>query len=414
MVDEVHLVEDLLAWPAAPPWASGMIAKSMGFGSIRCQPTYKPVKPAYSRYQVFAIVKDMAGDVIAAGGSVLATVELFNRGYRFIAADNDTFGHSNFTSSDMDLYVRANDAEAARAITMKLIAKLKPFGLMVRSEFAISFHADSTAANRSVVGAEPETIVKDHGNIKVQIISHCIPHTCNIEDDISKLFASFDLDCCKWAMAPGGIYASDSAILALTNRICFVRYDKLSDSVISRMARYARRAYDFEVVKLVDSEWKIMHYPAACIKIRETLSGSIDTLIPDSGYIQSRMKPTDDVLFQQMQRYGANNEMPHMIVVEPEEAVAIVYGGKQSSSFFWSWRMETMNKMCEASTWFACESRADREDIQKIGIRSIAAWERVVKSMDLGPMFSSTPKYRIFSDETRARYWSDVPITPTI
>ena len=389
-----------------------------------------------SRY-VLEACRKMGGALIAAGGSVLAMLER-ESGHTYVLLDPSTgavVGRSVFASSDVDFYVRAHTPEGRRAVVAQLLSEvMPPVGKVVRTQFAISWEAklsdvygpkhpfvDGTAVFWHHKGSGPDAPKV----VKVQVINKTLPRTpLDVAADVDRIFETYDLDCCKWALDDKGLYGTRRSLDALFSRICRISPEKITDSLVPRMARYLKRCYDFEI----EQDFRTtppdvrLSYPTACAEVVGMLrSGNASHAakeLPLSGYDVAFISERDrDVMWAQMKRHGSCGDVPHAICARYDEAWALVYAGSQKACIgYWNdWKMKTMGRMCESVTWMALASQRDREEMQETCLRSLAAWEAVVGALDLLPMFDTVPPFNKSTPAVYDKYWLPKgQIKPTI
>lgn len=369
----------------------------------------------------------MKGALVAAGGSVLSMLER-ESGHSYVLYDpsnGEVAGRSGFASSDVDFYVRANSPEGRRAVVAEVLRNvMPPVGKVVRTQFAISWEAklSDVYGDWHKYGGGDAVLWRFKGAsrasrdkvVKVQIINRTLPRTVDAAADIDHIFATYDLDCCKWAFDDRGLYGTPRALDALVSRICRVPRERISDSLVSRMARYLKRCYDFEI----EQDYRTtppnvrIYYPKACAEVvglvRSGLASHGVRELPLSGYDFAMICERDrDVMFTQMKAFGASGQLPYAICATPEEAKAFVEGGGQGCApMYWAeWTMKTMNRMCEQITWMALANQSDRDAMQEACLRSLEAWKGVAHGLDLRPMFSTVPPFNQATREVMEKYW---------
>lgn len=356
----------------------------------------------------------MKGALVAAGGSVLSLIEreAMNTYVSYDPQDGNVIGRCGFASSDVDFYVRAGCAESRRAVVNEVLRNvMPPVGKVVRTQFAISWEAklDDVYGIRHRYCEGGAVLWRFKGGekvVRVQIINRTLPHSEDAAADINLIFNDYDFDCCQWAFDDRGLYSTERSYKALHTRICIIPFGRISDSLVSRMARYYKRCYDFEI------EGSPFQYPKACAEVISIVrSGNAAEGVrhlPLSGYDYASICERErDVLFTQLKAFGAGGQAPYAICATPEEADQIVASGLQASApqYWFQWYMRTMNRMCELITWMALSDASDKDAMQQACLRSLDAWKNVLFALELYPMFEIEPPFNLCTTEVFNRYW---------
>lgn len=355
---------------------------------------------------IFEICQQSDGRVIAAGGCVLAAAENINP-YTY---HNDVDTLNKFKASDLDLYIRANSAAEAQDTIRRVLEYANPIGDVVRTKYALSFYC-AIGRCLSVSGWDciTTTTVAHPGVelIKVQVIDRVIPYTASITDDIGQLFETYDLDCCKWACDGEHFYTTERAKDAYRSRICHVPWSKLTDSSLTRMARYYKRCYDFEI-EGYDSRQLI--FPLAIQKIAEIIAAGKDpTGLPSSSY--AKVGEFSDVggnpMLKMFKSYGKFGAQPYMICGIREDAMHMVMNGTQPDPYMFDWCFETMNKMAETVLWLVSQNKEeDRVRTRGYCVETIDEWKRIMATVRFPPMFSAAqPNFTGLTTVVYEKYW---------
>ena len=347
----------------------------------------------------FTICDKMRGRVIAAGGSVLGFIEA-NSPFRYM--NNNMSNSNSFLSSDLDLYIRANTPKECSDVLKELLTELNPIDLVQRSQFALTL----TTSSRRCLYQNTHIIEEADTTIKVQIIEKLLPYTASIQDDIKTLFDSYDLDCCKWATDGRNIYNTARSVNAFKTRICHIPWDKITDSSVSRMAKYYQRCYDFEIEGY---NKEIVEFPDAVSKIIEICTTSVNQeplSYYDKNTLSVKIEGHQNVMFCMYRTYMQNGVLPHMICGSPSDLSYIINVGKQPmETYFSDWMMDTMNKMCEKLLWMSLED--ERSTMQDICIRALENWKDIMQNtMNFGPMFQTCSIKASLSQSCLEKYWT--------
>ena len=411
-MDSVEEVRTLLP-PPASPWTRrvvGMLGRNVPQDSIGIF-TATEWRGQINKSLIgdcFHVCNVMNQRIVVAGGAVLAYVE----GSSPLTYHNNELcdSRSDFEASDLDVYIRGNCAAECRQTLSDLMAYLEPNSeLIVRSKYAVSFYARMS----KVFGKYSETyggIRKYWCNhsfyIKVQVINRPMPRTQKIMQDIEHLFETYDLDCCKWASDGVRIYSTERALEALKTRKVTVRFSRLSDSAIPRMARYYGRCYDFEVENFFGN---VAYFPDAIAKIMEIAKSKNRDIcdLPCSDYITIGESSVmgGDPMTEMYEAYGRNGTPPHLLCGSAKDVWHLVMGKQPEEYLKMEWCMRIMNKMCETITWMAVSNAEDREIMQKACIGSLQEWVEIMSKIDLSPMYESLVPFGNLSPEVREKYW---------
>jgi hypothetical protein len=357
--------------------------------------------------EIFDICKRSGGSVVAAGGSVLSAVEHLNP-HSYYNNEAGKTSENDFTASDLDLYIRANSAEEAQGVVQSLLEYASPYGIVVRSRYALSFYCEADKCIAPGWGLVALSVVHPNKDlIKVQIIDRFIPRTASPTDDINCLFETFDLDCCKWACDGYHYYTTERAIDAYRNRICYVPWQRISDSSINRMARYFERCYDFEI-EGYDSRQVV--FPQAVQKIAEIIRTRKPTPdLPMSNYsnVGGEDSAGGNPMFKMLKNYNKLGFMPYAICGTKDDAMHMVMKGTQPETYMFDWCLETLNKMAGTVLWLVSpNSEEDRERVRGYCITNIEGWKRITaESVSFPPMFSEPFKITSLSLEVYEKYW---------
>jgi len=212
-----------------------------------CLP-YSRLDDIAARASLFKICINVPG-IIAAGGCVSRVMDFnehpANKTHLQIAAD---------ASSDLDLYVRANDRESALRILDRLRVVLEPVGEVSMTEFAISFDVKASIFKDKVFDSPSlESIIKARKNnsttepvYRIQVIRQTVPDTCDICKDIETLIGNYDLSCCSFATDGHSVYATEAAVKAVyKTRLVHVDWSRII--YLDRLLKYHKRGFDFEI-----------------------------------------------------------------------------------------------------------------------------------------------------------------------
>ena len=360
-----------------------------------------------------------AENIVIAGGSVLAYAERAS-GVRY-SNEGLTIPTSNwFQSSDIDIYLRVTDHREALQVTEFFLRRFPPVGSVRRSAYALSYECEISAwLNCPVFQTAEKCICNDKKCVKLQIIDRMLPKTVIIENDIQELFSTYDLDCCKWALYANKFYTTPSAVRAFTKRICHIKWAKVTDSLIPRMARYFTRCYDFEIDGY-DS--RSVEFPDAIAKIL-TIAGSqhpdMDSFdfneeLPSSNYELRTIY--DKHMFHMFKNFGWRHQMPYMLCAEERSDVwQIIMDGTQPKSYLEDWSLEMYNHMAENILWMANTCENDRSVMRDICIKSVAEWCNVCMAFKLPPMFNSAEFIGIgLTAEVFQRFWQPKGASKTV
>lgn len=183
-------------------------------------------------------------EYVVFGGFALAWIEKLSKTSYQAQTKKDLYPFSSkFTSSDIDICIRANSPDEGQKFLRRLVMLLNA-KIIKCSDMALTIEA----SYKSIAAYELKIPVKKRKEtVKIQIINFLIPFTSNFEQDLQILFDKIDFDCCKWAIYGHNVYATPAAIESLHTRHVFVPRSALSDSTIPRMVKYIRRCYDFTV-----------------------------------------------------------------------------------------------------------------------------------------------------------------------
>lgn len=360
--------------------------------------------------EVFTVCRLAWGKVIVAGGCALALAESSNA-YMY-HNDIDRSSKSKFRASDLDLYIRAASHSEAPDVVSNLLEYLNPTGVVVRTKYALSFYCDISRCIEELgwdcIRYNPKTRI-----IRVQIIDRVVPRTASIEDDLSYLFQTYDLDCCKWASDGQKMYTTDSAIEAYVSRLCIVPWSKVTDSTIPRMARYFSRCYDFDIEGFSTER---TFFPGALEKIAELLRTKVSLSdLPQSNYSTTSDYSSTcgaDPMFRMFRAHGQTGAEPYMICGTKEDAMHMVLRGTQPDTYMFDWCMETMNKMAETVLWMVSpDHEEDRAKFRECCSTTIDEWRNIMRHRVRFPRMFSEPLQLVgLSPEVFQKYWQPQPI----
>lgn len=358
-------------------------------------------------YQMFNRGMFMSGNIIAAGGSVLSAIEYASH-VKYANNPISVCATNLRKASDIDLYVRGNSQQEILQTVNALINYLTPAGDVTRSEYAISFYAPYDKCINSCINVFVDMHAIEGFKppyVKIQIIDRPLPRSADIKDDIAQLFSTYDFDMCKFAHDGDFFYTTDRATETFVTRICKVPYSKLTDSTISRMARYALRCYDFEIEGCGCDDERKFNFPEATAKIN-LIAKSDKTLdcdgLPSSNYAKSNANS----MFKMMKAYGRNGSLPHLAFGNTEDIRYMIGECSQPVGYMTDWKMTTLGKMCETITWMSISSESDREMMQMACVRSIQEWDQICSTaLKFREMFSKPPEFVGLSDEIKEKYW---------
>jgi hypothetical protein len=225
--------------------------------------------------QSFFVCRESKGTVIAAGVCVSQMVNKYTRVSEAPFLDDLGDAAPKWTSSDLDLYPRANSREEALSIVKHLCEILKPVGEVTMSKYAISMDVpkrvlyppspsssmttdDSSGPVACHVAKYYKPTKKDEEKeekdiddneivYRVQIIAQPIPNTGDLCRDLRSVFDHYDFACCQFATDGLDVYASRDAIETMfVTRVNRVDWKLLT--VASRIAKYYKRYFDFAIV----------------------------------------------------------------------------------------------------------------------------------------------------------------------
>lgn len=278
------------------------------------------------------------------------------------------------TASDIDIYIRANNAETAYSTIHKLLAVFTPIGDAVLTKYALSFEISQKSllqgsdAQVPVQYQEIYRVLRSYEREgvttpvhKIQIISQLVPDTGDIYKDIGDVILNYDLSCCSFAVDANGIYATRAAMTTMfETRIVRVYWSRLTSAI--RLAKYFKRAFDFEIEgpngELLsigpDSqaasaihhefqntpEMKTVYTPEGEDGLGEHKQSSYEkmTLICNGG-----TSPLSVI----MQNYYDSEDDDSLMMAVCGDPEYIMRNGKCSDSYILDWKCMAMNEFCD-------------------------------------------------------------------
>lgn len=192
------------------------------------------------RAKIFRVCGEVPG-IIAAGGCVSCVMD-------FSEKQNEPLDPNN-VASDLDLYVRATDPNAAMHTVERLVEWMKPHGTVTMSRMAMTFRVGY--ANIKRILTQDGMLRGYRGNdggyhCLVQVILRMLPDTGDICADIASLLGSYDMSCCRFATDGSHVYTTADAVRTMYGtRISRMGWSRLTD--VHRLVKYHRRGFDFAI-----------------------------------------------------------------------------------------------------------------------------------------------------------------------
>jgi hypothetical protein len=360
--------------------AMGIVGKINSFPNMRLRTSYNSLgDETYPNFEeqsnAFLICQAIPG-IIVAGGCVSCIMD-----------PNTDFGKrvpANQMASDVDLYVRSNDPNEARATVRKLCDFLHPKGDVLLSKCAMSMEIDSDTFNKKVIHYQylQDSLVMAYNRktkpgrfYRIQIISQLIPDTGDPCKDLHDLLLQYDLPCCSFATDGKNIYGTNQAIDAMF-RTRMVRAHWTNLTSPSRMAKYYNRGFDFEIEGPDGNTLNVHPNSKGAGVIYEKLNAhktitrdvnDDDKMTPYDAHTSMCSSDTN-ILTLSLQKFicGDTDPMVPIVCGDAETDIDhLLLHGTMSPAYILDWMCLTMNSFCETLLTDNPMISPEEEDISK-------------------------------------------------
>jgi hypothetical protein len=318
--------------------------------------------------------------LVAAGGCVASAIN------RWVCIPGLPAYNYDCTARDLDLYVCADSAEQARGLIMTVCDELHPIGDVVMSEYALSLCVPEEVFDAEVLSRRSGVIRAYSGRMtnqvdapeqvyyRVQIIAQPLP-TADLRHGLERIFATYDLPCCRFAVQGTNVYTTREAVETVfctrVNRVTW--RDAMNPG---RLAKYYRRRYDFLIIGddgnplPVDSNSECMRSMRVSLDkapLFEPNSKAEKETEGDHCYTRLCMpvcaRDPMWVLDLSFEAFLAGDELPGLVCGNAPSDIAFVLNtGKNAPAKLSDWMYSRMNRFCnEVLIKRGVEGRMDDE-----------------------------------------------------